>query len=295
MNTVRRDREEGSPASLQLERRTIRRQFSRAAAEYDDASVLQRRVADELVERVELLRSPPTTVLDLGAGTGYAGHRLIEKFPRAQVIGLDLVPAMAIKASAIHPNSLFVVGDASDIPFATGAIDLVVSNLMLHWCDIGRVFLEAARILETGGAFVFSTLGPDSLLELRTAWSKADDYPHVHSFSDMHDLGDALVQAGFSKPVLDTDRITVTHQGLIELVHELRRAGATNALGGRRKTWTGKDRYRRFVDGCEVLCDNGRLPSTWEIVYGFAFAGDVAVPGGGEELRIPVITVSPRN
>lgn len=295
MNNVTNPPEERDPTYPRLERRAIRRQFTRAAPAYDAASVLQRRVADELVERVELLRLPPVTVLDLGAGTGYVGYRVRERFPQAQVVGLDLVPDMAIKASSIHPKLNFVVGDAEETPFANGAIDLVVSNLLLHWCDIGRVFLEAARILKTGGAFLFSTLGPDSLIELRTAWSKVDDYPHVHSFIDMHNLGDALVHAGFSAPVLDTDRITVTHHGLTELVHELRRAGATNALNERRKTWTGKVRYRRLVDNYDVFRDQGRLPSSWEVVYGFAFAGNVASTGNIKELSIPTITVLPEN
>ena len=290
MNNSTKYQEDQGELSTQLEPHTIRRQFARAAGAYDSVSVLQQLVAGELLDRVELLRRVPRTALDLGAGTGYVGHRMKQRFPQVQVVGLDFVPAMAARASVIYPESFIVVGKGEEMPFANGAVDLIISNLLLHWCDIGRVFAEAARILKAGGAFLFSTLGPDSLLELRKAWSKVDNYPHVHFFNDMHDLGDGLVHAGFTEPVLDTDRVTVTHQGLTELTQELRRAGATNALVGRRKTWTGKNRYRQVLNLCESDYEKDRLLSTWEVVYGFAFSEGISARSSTEGSSIPVIT-----
>ncbi len=90
------------------------------------------------------------------------------------------------------------------MPLPDASFDLVFSNLMLPWCeDIDAVFAEVARVLKPRGLFTFTTFGPDTLVELRAAWRAADDASHVHPFTDMHDLGDGLVRAGFAEPVLD--------------------------------------------------------------------------------------------
>jgi len=183
-----------------------------------------------------------------------------------------------------------VIAAAEKLALAKESVPLVLSNLLLHWCDVGAVFFEVARVLEIGGTFLFSTLGPDTLMELRAAWAEVDDYPHVHAFIDMHDLGDALVMAGFSEPVLDTDRVSVTYKGVPQLVEELRRAGGANARSDRRRTWIGKERYRRFVAAYETFREQDRLASTWEVIYGLATKDRATAERG-----IPVVTLPGRN
>ena len=195
-----------------LDERAIQRQFTRVAATYDSASLLQKKIADELIDRIELVGPAPDTLLDLGSGTGYLGRRAMEKFPALSVITIDRATAMASKSSSFDPRASTVIAAAEKLALPQESVPLVLSNLLLHWCDVNAVFLEVARVLEVGGAFLFSTLGPDTLMELRAAWAEVDDYPHVHEFIDMHNLGDALVAAGFSEPVLDTDRVIVTYK-----------------------------------------------------------------------------------
>ena len=254
-------------SSAALDGRAIQRQFMRVAGTYDSASLLQKKIADELINRIELVSSEPDTLLDLGSATGYLGRRAIEKFP---VITIDRVTAMANESSSADPGARAVIAAAENLALAEESVPLVMSNMLLHWCDVSAVFFEVARVLEIGGAFLFSTLGPDTLMELRAAWAEVDDYPHVHEFIDMHNLGDALVMAGFSEPVLDTDRIRVTYKDVPGLVAALRHVGGANVRLDRRKTCTGKERYDRFVDAYEAFREQGRLVSTWEVIYGLA-------------------------
>ena len=278
---------ESNPA---LDERAIQRQFARVAATYDSASLLQKKIANELVDRIELVSPTPDTLLDLGSATGYLGRRAVEKFPALSVITIDRVTAMANESSSADPSARPVIALAENLALAQESVPLVLSNMLLHWCDVGAVFFEVARVLEIGGAFLFSTLGPDTLMELREAWAEVDDYPHVHEFIDMHNLGDALVTAGFSEPVLDADRLSVTYKDVSRLVAELRHGGGANVRLDRRRTCTGKERYRRFMDAYEEFREEGRLASTWEVIYGLATKDRAAV-----DRSIPVVTRPGRN
>jgi malonyl-CoA O-methyltransferase len=268
-----------------LDERAIRRQFARVAATYDAASLLQKKIADELIDRIELVRPAPDMLLDLGSGTGYLGHRAVEKFPALSVIAIDRVTAMATESANANLGPRTVIAAAEKLALGQESVPLVLSNLLLHWCDVGTAFFEVARVLEVGGTFLFSTLGPDTLMELRAAWAEVDDYPHVHEFIDMHNLGDALVTAGFSEPVLDTDRVSVTYKEVPQLVDELRHAGGANVRLDRRRACTGKKRYRQFVAAYEAFREQGRLPSTWEVIYGLATKHRATT-----EQSIPVVT-----
>lgn len=256
---------------VSLDALSIHRQFARVATVYDSVSLLQHEIADELIDRIDLLRSVPDLLFDLGSGTGYLGRRVKQRVPAISVIGVERVGAMASRASTLDPDARTVIAVAEKLPLASSTVPLVVSNLLLHWCDVGGVFSEVARVLGVEGAFLFSTLGPDTLIELRKSWAQVDDQPHVHTFIDMHDLGDALVAAGFSTPVLDTDRITITYENVEQLLSELRSVGANNARLDRRRTWTGKERFRQFLESYKSLAEQSRIPSTWEIIYGMAF------------------------
>jgi malonyl-CoA O-methyltransferase len=273
-----------------LDERSIQRQFARVAVTYDSASLLQKKIADELIDRIELVCPAPEMLLDLGSGTGYLGHRAMEKFPALSVITIDRVTAMATESASVNPGARTVIAAAEKLALGQESVPLVLSNLLLHWCDVGAVFFEVARVLEIGGTFLFSTLGPDTLMELRAAWAEVDDYPHVHEFIDMHNLGDALVRAGFSEPVLDTDRTSVTYKDVPQLVDELRYAGGANARLDRRRACTGKIRYRQFVGAYEAFREQGRLPSTWEVIYGLATKDRATA-----KQSIPVITRSGGN
>jgi malonyl-CoA O-methyltransferase len=227
-------------------------------------------------------------ILDLGSGTGRAAPSLAERYPESFITALDLAPAMLRKAA---PHASAVCADASRLPFAAESLDLVFSNLMLQWCDEPDVvFDEVRRCLKPGGFFVFTTFGPDTLHELRAAWSAADGSSHVHRFIDMHHIGDALVRAGFTEPVMDVERVRLTYADPLALMRDLKAIGAHNVTSGRARGLTGRARFARMTAAYEAWRQDGRLPATYEVIYGAAWgAGERdAAPAVGGEARIPI-------
>jgi malonyl-CoA O-methyltransferase len=262
------------------DKRAVRRSFERAAATYDRNAVLHREVAARLIEHLDPIKIAPARVVDLGCGTGGAFHALGERFPRAELIGIDIARPMLLRAAdrspwwrrafAAQPRRL-VCADAERLPLASSSSQLLFSNLLLQWCAPEPVFAEAARVLAVGGLFMFSTFGPDTLAELRAAFAAADGAPHVHSFVDMHDLGDALVHAGFADPVMEMERITLEYSSVEAIARDLRSVGAGNALGARPRGLMGRARWKRAAGDYERHRHGGILPATYEVVYGHAW------------------------
>jgi malonyl-CoA O-methyltransferase len=252
----------------------IRHSFDRAARHYDESAVLQRAVADELLNRFQWLRIKPATLLDVGTGTGYALPHLRRRFRNTRVLACDIAWAMARAARSRRvlwrPSPVWVA-DAHDLPLRAQTIDCIYSSLALQWMDAPRAFAEFRRVLRGEGLLTFATFGPDTLRELRAAWAQVDDRPHVHNFVDMHDLGDALINAGFADPVLDIERYTLTYESAGAALRDLKHIGAHNAAAARFPGLTGKGRYRRFEQAYEKFRQGGRLPVTYEVVYGQAW------------------------
>lgn len=271
-----------------LDKHRVRSSFDRAAASYDRVAVLQREVGARLLERLDYIRLQPTTVVDVGAGTGHLSKALAQRYTGAQIIALDLAPNM-LRSARRHAGMLarlrgkqrFVCGDAERLPLANHSADLVFSNVTLQWCnDLDAVFGEFRRVLKPGGLLLFSTFGPDTLKELREAWARADAAQHVSAFIDMHDVGDALQRAAFADPVMDAERLTLTYADTHQLMRELKSLGAHNAAAGRARGLTGKGRLRTMTDAYEARRRDGVLPATFEVVYGLAWA-----PSGAVNLR----------
>ena len=277
---------------FQLDKAGVRAAFDRASATYEAAAVLQSRVADELLGRLEPFDFRPQVILDLGAGTGLAAAELKRRYRRSRVIALDLAPGM-LQQAARH-QSLFrrferVCADAARLPLESASVDIVFSNLMLQWCDpLDEVFAEVRRVLKPQGFFTFTTFGPDTLQELRAAWAEADAHNHVNRFLDMHDVGDALVRAGLQEPVLDADRTQLTYSDGMALMRDLKCIGARNATAGRPRALVGRARLQRVLAAYETFRKDDRLPATYEIVYGAAWgsAGRPTASVNAGEVRI---------
>ncbi len=251
--------------------------FDRAARDYDAAAFLQKEVGERLLERLELTTLAPERVLDIGCGTGRPTRLLMDRYPQAQVVGADLAPAMLRMAAKKQPwfgkAARFVCAEASKLPFADTSCDLLYASLLLQWCeDLDATLLEWRRLLRPHGLLLFSTLGPDTLKELRAAWSAVDEYNHVNRFLDMHDVGDALIRAGFVEPVMDVEHMTLTYEDAPALMRDLKRIGAHNLTAGRRRGLMGPRRLAAFTAAYEKFRREGRLPATYEVVYGTAWA-----------------------
>jgi malonyl-CoA O-methyltransferase len=144
------------------------------------------------------------------------------------------------------------------------------------------VLTEARRILRFPGLFIFTTLGPESLHELGEAWAGADRFSHIGPLMDMHDLGDALIQAGFAEPVIHAEKMTITYQSLARAITDIRSVGSINATVDRNRGLTGRHTWQRMTDEYERYRDaDGKLPVTLEIIYGLAWSGQ---PNSGRRL-----------
>jgi malonyl-CoA O-methyltransferase len=265
-------------------KRDIGRAFAHAAHTYDAHAFLQREIANRLLERLDYVKLAPERVLDLGSGTGYFTQKLRHRFTDATLTSIDLAFEMLAVARAQLPETPvlarllgrtrknnFVCGDAESLPLASATMDAVFSNLTLQWCDVQKVSLDVHRVLKPQGLFMFTTFGPDTLKELRAAFRKIDDRPHVNDFVDMHDIGDMLVGAGFADPVMDQETITLTYTDLKSMLRELKGIGAHNVLPGRATGLMPKSHWQQLIAAYETYRVADRLPSTWEVVYGHAW------------------------
>jgi malonyl-CoA O-methyltransferase len=257
-----------------LEPHWVRRSFDRAAKTYDAAAVLHTEVRENLLQRLQLTTLEPRVVLDAGAGTGHASRTLKRRYPKAQVVALDssrrMLHEAARQQSWLRPFGR-VCADAGLLPLADGCVDLIVSNLMLQWCDPDAVFAEFRRVLAPHGLLSFSAFGPDTLRELRTAWEQVDSHCHVHQFIDMHDLGDALVRAGFASPVLDVEKYILKYLNVRKVAADLKATGAHNATAGRARGLTGARKFAAMQAAYENFRQDGRLPATYEVVFAHAW------------------------
>ena len=275
-------------SDFQLDPGQVRRHFGRAATSYEKHDALQREVQAALLERLDFYLEAPLRVVDVGAGTGRGTTLLKQKYPKAEVIALDLALPM-LRAAKQHNSWLKpfmrVCAEATHLPLADHSVDVLYSNLCFQWVDdLPALFGECMRVLKPGGFMAFSSFGPDTLKELRAAWAEADQQPHVGRFLDMHDVGDAMLNAGLRDPVLDVFRYTLTYSEPRKLLEELQGLGATNADRARARGLTGKGRYRRMLAAYEAMRVDGRIPASWEVVSAHAWGPPVGqprrVPGG---------------
>ncbi len=255
------------------DQRAVRRAFRKAAPGYASRDFLHAEIRSRLLERLDPVRLRPEAVLDLGAGPPSATSDFARRFPEALVVAIDAVPEML---GAALQGWCRVCADAVRLPLPDACVDVVAASMLLHWCaDPMAVLREARRTLRYPGLFVFATLGPDSLRELRTAWSRVDSHSHTLTFADMHDVGDALVRAGFAEPVLDTERLTITYRDFDQLIADLRGVGAADLSPNRRRALTGRARWAALTVAYERLRDDsGVLPVTMEVIYGQAWTGE---------------------
>nr|WP_039899810.1 methyltransferase domain-containing protein [Paraburkholderia hospita] len=288
--------ETGRPA---YDSRRLRKIFDRRAATFNDVAFLPREIAQRMRERLDYIKVNPTQVLDAGCGAGDDLPALRERFPEAPVFGTDLSRAMLARAvqhdatdtswRRFLPASLgkalgsrgprFAQADFSALPFAAGAFEFIWSNLALHWHSRpDLVFPEWQRVLKVNGLLMFSTLGPDTLKELRGAYAEIEaahgvnTHKHVIDFVDMHDLGDMLVESGFEIPVMDQETLTITYKSPESLLADVRRWGAypfrreaSPGVASRRmqKALLAALEARRRADGT--------IPLTFEVIYGHAW------------------------
>ncbi len=268
-----------------IDKSRVRDSFDRAAETYDAAAVLQKFVRTEMLSRLDLVAMQPTRILDAGCGTGHASAALMKKYPKAELVSLDLALGMLRKTQSVNASFAnrikrvfgqaqqnLLCADVEQLPLADASVDMIFSNLAIQWCnDLDAAFAGMHRVLRTDGLLTFSTLGPDTLKELRAASKTDAARVSVSRFFDMHDIGDALVRAGFSAPVLDVERVVLTYENAIDVMRDLKAIGAHNAADGRGRGLQGRDFLKKITANYEQFRREGKLPATFEVVYGHAW------------------------
>jgi malonyl-CoA O-methyltransferase len=295
----------------------VRRAFSRSAQTYDAVAQLQRQAEARLLESLDYLddpalaRTPPQRILDLGCGTGSASRAMQQRWPKAHILSADLALPMLAQAQAQartlgKPGWLanpfarpsipqHLCADARALPLADGSVDVIFSNLCLQWVeDLGAVLNGFRRALKPQGLLLFSTFGPETLWELRSAFAQADAAPHVSPFVNTPGVGDALVNAGFFQPVVERDEEVTHYPAMTHLMRELHALGATNALTSRRNTLTGRGRFTAAERAYEEHRNQAGLPATWEIISAMAWAPAPGAPireHGADVVAVPVASI----
>jgi len=282
---------------FRVDKSRVLRAFDRAAKTYAQHARLQALVRDEMLARLQGLKIEPQTVVDMGCGSGEAVRVLRQRYPRARVVGLDFSSGMLQEASRWRPwvrKPLWVCGDMERLPLRDASVDLLFSSLSVQWGnDLAETFAEARRVLKPDGVLVFSSLGPDTLKELRAAWQSADDghHAHVNMFYDMHDVGDALLRVGLRDPVMDVERVTLGYPDVESIMRGLKGIGAQNNMQGRARGLTAKTRLLHLREAYEFRRgDDGLLPVTYEVVHGLAWGGEAGrfYANSAGEVKVPL-------
>lgn len=270
--------------------------FNDHAWEYERFARVPLEIGKRLFERLDYLKITPNNVLDLGCGSGFFLQALKKKYPKAHIYGLDIALNMlkqAKKKQFFRSKWSLIQADMTSLPFACGAFDLVFANQVMHWSyPLKSVLNELNRVMAQDGCFMFSTLGPDTFIELKQAFAMADTHAHVNEFLDMHDVGDSLQAHYFVDCVVDMERLTAHYRQLPDLLQALKAQGVRNIHQHRNQGLTGKATWQRFKTNMNLQCTvDGKFPLTYEVVYGHAWKGTKRKTDAGIETSVSIDTL----
>ncbi|WP_295797292.1 malonyl-ACP O-methyltransferase BioC [uncultured Microbulbifer sp.] len=251
-----------------LDKSAVARAFGRAATSYDAAAHLQRAVCRQLLAETENLSITPRRILDLGSGTGYGSELLRRRFPDAEIIALDIAPQMLQYARAERPLADgYIAADAEQLPLADACIDLVFSSFALQWCyRLPELFAEIRRVMAPGASALISTLGPDTLRELKHSWAEVDDRVHVNRFLPAETWIGAATESGLAGELRCEERV-LHFDSVTGLMRELKSIGAQNVNRGAGRGMLGRTGLRRLAQAYDAYRVDAGLPASYEVIY----------------------------
>ena len=255
-----KNHQKGSSINNHIEIPQFKMALDKIASSFEKSAFLHKEVAERLLERLDLMNIKPQFILDAGCGTGYCTRVLTKKYKKSTITGIDFSKGMLNQAKS--SNSFFNKvdyqhADIYQLPFANNYFDLVFSNLTMQWImEPKKALLELNRVLKPGGILIFSSLGLDTLMELKQSWLRVDQNIHVNHFFDMQQIGDQVYSSNFENTVMDRDIITMTYQTMVGLMKDIKAVGANNFNSRRDKNLFGKTRFQQLKAEYEKLLDS---------------------------------------
>ncbi|WP_083607961.1 malonyl-ACP O-methyltransferase BioC [Teredinibacter haidensis] len=269
------------PSRPSLRKKRIANSFNSAAKNYDTLARLQKRVVDSLV-KFSVGNSEPVgqTLLDLGCGTGYCIEKLLQEFPtiaqpEGRIHALDIAEGMLEQAEqkfeelGLEENIQWHLGDMESLPFVDETFDGCISSLTVQWSENPQqLFDEMSRALKPGGWFAFTTLGPETLFELRSAWQQIDEFAHVNQFMPLESIKEVAEQAGFNIVAYKSETPVLYYHDVTHLMRELKGIGAHTINEGRQQGLMGRRTFHQLEKAYSSWLDPDRgLPARYEVYY----------------------------
>ena len=178
---------------------------------------------------------------------------------------------MLIKCKSKDPTVYAICADTELLPLKSSSFDLIVSSFTFQWCkDLKKVFSDIKKLLTKKGIFIFSTVGPDTLIEVKNIFKKIDDNQHVNDFLDMHIFGDLLLSLNFSDPVMDVERLTIEYKSFDSLLKALRGTGTNVVMSDIKKPIDAKI-ISKVKQLYQKKSGGGLFPVTYEVIYAIAW------------------------
>lgn len=275
-----------SPQYLPIDSRHVALQFARRHSLAGIRFILDE-IAQRMIDRLQYIRIEPRALIDMGCGPGLRVEVLQQRYPKAHYIGVDSCEifiqeaqqhfsakglSALLKKMTAQKTPEFLLKDMADTGLAPESVELIWSNLALHWHPSPeQVMHEWRRLLKVGGLCMFSCFGPHTFIELREAVQRAGIHTHMMEFVDMHDFGDIMLEHGFVDPVMDQEMITLTYKTPEKLLADVYQFGGNPCIG-RADGLRGRNWYQSLLNALEQgRKADGLLHLTLEVVYGHAW------------------------
>ena len=241
---------------------------------YIESAIVQKEIIYRLMQRLSLINISPQKIIDIGSGIGLGTEKIIQKYANSECYMLDN-SLESLKENFVKSSTLKkVCANFKKIPFPNSTFDFVFSSSALHWdLNIQESFQEIYRVLKPGGLFLFATYGPDTLIELRSSWSRVDTCKHVNDFYDMHDIGDLMQNINFNDSVVDVESIIIEYKSVLQLQKDLKNIGSKVISSKEKKLglFSSSKMKQMYSEYEKFRSKEGVLPATYEVIYGSAW------------------------